>query len=180
MMLSAEEIQRLLEVHARSLQDLNLEYVTLTSGTWNEALAPLSRLARSERWKERVEEVGDVPIMLISHTAGVRTSLAAGAHLDPGVDEAPVVERPALQRQDSAIQCGMSDKVATSGLQKEEKSTQHMSLEQPRVHFVEQDKELGRCGLLNMPMARDPPLKKVKAAFWKKLFKSSKCSRRLP
>lgn len=50
--------------HRRSITEFNFEDVSLRSGTWDDALAPLTRIAGSEDWKTRAEEVMDVPIVL--------------------------------------------------------------------------------------------------------------------
>lgn len=50
--------------HRRSLREFNFEDVLLRSGTWDDALAPLTRISGSERWKSKQKEVMDVPIVL--------------------------------------------------------------------------------------------------------------------
>jgi len=62
--LHASQIRHLLRSQHRTLLELELESVTLVSGTWDEALAPLSRISGNDRWRQHAEETGDVPIML--------------------------------------------------------------------------------------------------------------------
>lgn len=65
----ASQIRQLLQTHRRTLQELDLDSISLASGTWDEALSPLSAISGSDRWKQqttqpRSEEMGEVPIML--------------------------------------------------------------------------------------------------------------------
>ncbi|KAK6387900.1 hypothetical protein LTR65_008355 [Meristemomyces frigidus] len=62
---SATQISGFAQSHRRTLQELNLENVELTSGTWHDALAPLTGSAR----RRRHEETADIPIMLSPTTA---------------------------------------------------------------------------------------------------------------
>ncbi|KAF2767023.1 hypothetical protein EJ03DRAFT_297381 [Teratosphaeria nubilosa] len=57
---SATDISAFIATHARTLEEFNLENVKLISGTWDDALAPLSRGAQSHR----KNEVAEIPIML--------------------------------------------------------------------------------------------------------------------
>lgn len=52
--------------HRKSLHELNFQDIVLRTGTWDEALAPLTRKSDSARWKQyaRHERSADVPIML--------------------------------------------------------------------------------------------------------------------
>jgi len=62
--MDASQISAFIHAHRRSLLDLNFEDVTLRSGDWDDALAPLTKIAGSDAWKRRQEEVMDVPVML--------------------------------------------------------------------------------------------------------------------
>jgi hypothetical protein len=57
---SAMEVSAFVACHKRTLEELNFEDTTLTNGTWDEALAPLTRQAR----RVRHQETADIPIML--------------------------------------------------------------------------------------------------------------------
>jgi len=61
---TAADISAFVAGHKRTLEDLNLEDFHLTSGTWDEALAPLAALARPEPSRE----MADIPIMLSPST----------------------------------------------------------------------------------------------------------------
>ena len=63
---SAAEISAFVDAHKRTLEELNLEDVELTAGTWDDALAPL---AKSARQRFSSEETADIPIMLSPSTA---------------------------------------------------------------------------------------------------------------
>lgn len=62
--LDASQISTFINLHQRTLREFNFEDVILRSGTWDEALAPLTRISGSEKWKQKAEEVMDVPIIL--------------------------------------------------------------------------------------------------------------------
>ncbi|MCJ1272993.1 hypothetical protein MMC21_000782 [Puttea exsequens] len=62
--LSASQIAAFITANRHTLRDFNFENTHLRSGTWDEALAPLTRISGSEKWKQKSEEVMDVPIML--------------------------------------------------------------------------------------------------------------------
>jgi hypothetical protein len=62
--MDASQISAFIHAHRRSLLDFNFEDVTLRSGDWDDALAPLTKIAGSDAWKRRQEEVMDVPVML--------------------------------------------------------------------------------------------------------------------
>lgn len=62
--MNASQIATLILTHRHTLLEFNFEEVSLRTGTWDEALAPLTRISGSERWKEKQEEVMDVPIVL--------------------------------------------------------------------------------------------------------------------
>lgn len=79
---SAEDIKAFAEGHRRTLEELDLGEIELTSGTWEDALAPLTKQARRPPTKEMAE----IPIML-SPTAAAspptpmeRVELAHGAN----------------------------------------------------------------------------------------------------
>lgn len=65
--------------HRYSLCDLNLRDIDLRNGSWDEALAPLTRLSGSDRWKEaqQRESMICVPIVLGSGMQLQKTKQAA-------------------------------------------------------------------------------------------------------
>ncbi|KAF2170272.1 hypothetical protein M409DRAFT_19875 [Zasmidium cellare ATCC 36951] len=56
----AADVAAFVEAHRRTIEELNLEDMELTSGTWDDALAPLIKRARNHRKLE----TADIPIML--------------------------------------------------------------------------------------------------------------------
>jgi hypothetical protein len=54
--------------HRKVLREFQFDDCMLRSGTWDEALAPLSRIAGNDDWKQKKEqareEVMDVPLLL--------------------------------------------------------------------------------------------------------------------
>lgn len=60
----ASQISSFITTHQKTLRDFNFEDTHLRNGSWDEALAPLTRISGSEKWKEKSEEVMDVPLML--------------------------------------------------------------------------------------------------------------------
>ena len=84
--MSADQVQCLLESHSKTLRELNLESVSLVSGTWDEAFSPLNRIRKREYYRPRKEEVGNVPIMF-----------------DQPKPLPPAQTKPSLQRHDSAV-----------------------------------------------------------------------------
>jgi hypothetical protein len=58
------QIADFIQKHRRTLREFNFEDVKLREGDWDAALAPLTLISGSERWKSTQEEVMDVPIML--------------------------------------------------------------------------------------------------------------------
>ena len=62
--IDASQISGFISSHRRTLSDFRFEDTKLRSGTWDQALKPLTRISGSERWKEKSEEVMDVPLML--------------------------------------------------------------------------------------------------------------------
>ena len=63
-MLDASQISSFITTHRHTLRDFNFEDTHLRKGTWDEALAPLTRISGSDKWKQNSEEVMDVPLML--------------------------------------------------------------------------------------------------------------------
>ncbi|MCJ1454126.1 hypothetical protein MMC28_004476 [Mycoblastus sanguinarius] len=61
--LDASQISSFINTHRRTLRDFNFENTHLRSGTWDEALSPLTRISGDDKWKEKSEEVMDVPII---------------------------------------------------------------------------------------------------------------------
>jgi hypothetical protein len=62
--LDASQISDFIMAHRKVLREFEFENVHLRSGTWDDALAPLTRISGNESWKEKQEEVMDVPLML--------------------------------------------------------------------------------------------------------------------
>jgi len=62
--LDASQVSSFIMDHRRSIKEFDFEHVQLRSGCWDDALAPLTRISGSDQWKEKQEEVMDVPIML--------------------------------------------------------------------------------------------------------------------
>ena len=60
----ASQVSGFITTHRRTIREFNFEDCHIRNGTWDDALAPLDRLSGSNRWKEKVEEVMDVPIVL--------------------------------------------------------------------------------------------------------------------
>ncbi|KAL8744290.1 MAG: hypothetical protein Q9190_003450 [Brigantiaea leucoxantha] len=60
----ASQISSFITAHRHTLRDFNYEDTHLRSGTWDQALTPLTRISGSEKWKEKTEEVMDVPLLL--------------------------------------------------------------------------------------------------------------------
>jgi hypothetical protein len=50
--------------HRKTLVEFNFEDVKLRQGNWDDALEPLTKIAGSDKWKRKQEEVMDVPIIL--------------------------------------------------------------------------------------------------------------------
>lgn len=63
-MLDASQISSFITSHRRTLRDFNFEDTHLRNGTWDEALSPLTSICGSDAWKDKTEEVMDVPLML--------------------------------------------------------------------------------------------------------------------
>lgn len=57
---SAHDVSAFITTHKRTLEELNLEDVELTSGTWDDALAPLIK----SKTNRRKQEIAEIPIML--------------------------------------------------------------------------------------------------------------------
>lgn len=68
----ASQIAAFITAHRRSLREFRFERTRLSTGSWDEALAPLTRISGNDRWKERTEEVMDVPLLL--STVGMEAS----------------------------------------------------------------------------------------------------------
>ena len=62
--LDATQISDFIMTHRKVLGEFEFENVHLRSGTWDDALAPLTRISGNDSWKEKQEEVMDVPLVL--------------------------------------------------------------------------------------------------------------------
>lgn len=60
----ARQIAAFITAHRRSLREFRFERTRLSAGSWDDALAPLTRISGNDRWKERTEEIMDVPLLL--------------------------------------------------------------------------------------------------------------------
>lgn len=60
----AQQIAAFITAHRRSLREFRFERTRLSAGSWDDALAPLTRISGNDRWKDRSEEVMDVPLLL--------------------------------------------------------------------------------------------------------------------
>ena len=63
-LVDASQISDFITAHRHTLREFNFEDTYLRNGTWDQALAPLTRISGSDRWKEKSEEVMDVPLVL--------------------------------------------------------------------------------------------------------------------
>lgn len=64
LILDASQVSSFITAHRHTLHVFNFEDTTLRTGTWDDALAPLTRISGSEKWKEKSEELMDVPLLL--------------------------------------------------------------------------------------------------------------------
>ncbi|KAK5145577.1 hypothetical protein LTR04_001263 [Oleoguttula sp. CCFEE 6159] len=62
--MEAHQISAFIHTHRHTLTEVDFEDVQLSSGTWDDALTPLTQLTGSAKWKEKQEEVMDVPLIL--------------------------------------------------------------------------------------------------------------------
>lgn len=60
----ASQISSFITAHRHTIREFNFEDTHLRSGDWDQALTPLTRISGSEKWKEKAEEVMDVPLLL--------------------------------------------------------------------------------------------------------------------
>ncbi|PGH12863.1 hypothetical protein AJ80_06572 [Polytolypa hystricis UAMH7299] len=62
--LDASQVSVFILDHRRTLREFDFEHTLLRTGSWDEALAPLTRISGSDRWKKQQQEVMDVPLIL--------------------------------------------------------------------------------------------------------------------
>ena len=62
--LDASQAAAFIATHRKVLHEFQFDECHLRSGTWEDALAPLSRITGNEDWKQMKEEVMEVPIVL--------------------------------------------------------------------------------------------------------------------
>ncbi|KAL8838391.1 MAG: hypothetical protein Q9170_002151 [Blastenia crenularia] len=60
----ASQVSSFITAHRRTIREFNFEDTHLRSGSWDQALTPLTRISGNEKWKEKAEEVMDVPLLL--------------------------------------------------------------------------------------------------------------------
>ena len=68
-LLDASQISSFITSHRHNVRhcasfELNFENTHLRTGSWDEALAPLTRISGNDKWKGSTEEVMEVPLML--------------------------------------------------------------------------------------------------------------------
>ena len=61
--MDASQVSGFLTRHRRTIADVIFENVHLRTGTWDDALAPLTQISGNDLWKKKQEEVMDVPIV---------------------------------------------------------------------------------------------------------------------
>ncbi|EXJ91093.1 hypothetical protein A1O1_04200 [Capronia coronata CBS 617.96] len=62
--LDASQASEFIMTHRKVLHEFQFDHCHLRSGTWDDALAPLTRIVGNDSWKQKQEEVMDIPIML--------------------------------------------------------------------------------------------------------------------
>ena len=62
--LDADQASAFIMTHRKVLHEFQFDGCHLRSGTWDDALAPLTRIVGNDSWKQKQEEMMDVPIML--------------------------------------------------------------------------------------------------------------------
>jgi hypothetical protein len=79
--MDASQVASFILDHRKSLHEINIQDIRLRAGTWDEALAPLTRISGSARWKQyQTRECSvDVPIML-KPMAVSQQSMPPGVH----------------------------------------------------------------------------------------------------
>jgi hypothetical protein len=60
----ADQASAFIMSHRKVLHEFQFDRCHLRSGSWDDALAPLTRIVGDDSWKQKQEEVMDVPIML--------------------------------------------------------------------------------------------------------------------
>ncbi|MCJ1339346.1 hypothetical protein MMC09_004635 [Bachmanniomyces sp. S44760] len=65
--MDASQVSLFISSHRRTICEFEFEGCHLRTGTWDEALSPLTRITGNEKWKgEKAEEMMDVPLLLDS------------------------------------------------------------------------------------------------------------------
>ncbi|KIW54917.1 hypothetical protein PV05_07243 [Exophiala xenobiotica] len=64
--LDAHQAASFIMSHRKVLHEFQFDRCHLRSGTWDDALAPLTRIVGNDSWKHKREEVMDVPLLLSS------------------------------------------------------------------------------------------------------------------
>ncbi|KAF2091074.1 hypothetical protein K490DRAFT_62402 [Saccharata proteae CBS 121410] len=75
--MDASQVSAFIHRHRHTLTEFAFEDIALRSGNWDDALEPLTRLAGNDHWKQRAEEVMDVPIILAASHVGVSSKKVA-------------------------------------------------------------------------------------------------------
>jgi hypothetical protein len=109
-LMDSEQIADFIHKHRRTLVEFNFEDVKLREGDWDAALAPLTRMAGSDRWKRTQEEVMDVPIMLSPVDAEPRIMGPLMEQVEEAIEDAGVGKASHLSRWLGAKQSRTSRK----------------------------------------------------------------------
>ncbi|KAI9743745.1 MAG: hypothetical protein M1835_002848, partial [Candelina submexicana] len=62
--MDAFQISAFILQHRRTIKEFAYEHIALRTGNWDDALAPLTKISGSEKWKDQQLEVMDVPLVL--------------------------------------------------------------------------------------------------------------------
>jgi hypothetical protein len=90
----ATQVSSFILTHKRSISEFNFEDTTLRTGTWDEALEPLTKISGNDKWKKSAVEEMDVPLMLspIGLEEGCMDRVMKD-YFDTKVEEEPKVAR---------------------------------------------------------------------------------------
>ncbi|KAJ5082972.1 hypothetical protein N7532_012015 [Penicillium argentinense] len=69
--IDASQVASFIFDHRHSLHEFNLQDVHLRTGSWDEALAPLTKLSGNERWKETQKHASAIDVPIVLSPAGV-------------------------------------------------------------------------------------------------------------
>ena len=168
---SADVVSHWLKAHVSTLHDLHLDDVKLSSGTWDQALEPLTNLARSNRWAKPTREIWDVPIMLGSDIAAGRCKPTA----------------PHPKRLDSGVQMGKTSLARSQAINDESASPARSTVTRSGHYLPSSTRQCAYRGkdqgavkqcrfMLPPDKPPTPPPKEMKRSLWgckevKKIFR---------